>query len=194
MEVLRIALLALALLACSANGIIFKLDPHREECFHEQLVLFQVVAGGFLDIDVQVTNPEGSLIYNGEKEKEGRPVFHADSTGRYRFCFSNRMSTVSQKEVDFMIHIGDEIKPIAKAEHLTPLEQSILELSDNLYAVKMENHYFRLRERTHRNTVESTNERVLWYSILEFCVLVGVNGWNIYFLRRLFENRKVGGV
>ena len=46
------------------------------------------------------------------------------------------------------------------------------------------------RERVHRDTVESTNDRVKYFSIVEFVVLIVTNVWQIYALRKFFEKRR----
>lgn len=47
----------------------------------------------------QITGPENKVIYEGEKETDGRYTFTAPLTGEYSFCFSNAMSTVTSKQV-----------------------------------------------------------------------------------------------
>jgi len=56
-----VAVLALALLAVCASATYFRVDPNTEHCFLENLVegtrvglVFQVVDGGALDIDLEV--------------------------------------------------------------------------------------------------------------------------------------------
>jgi len=47
-----------------------------------------------------------------------------------------------------------------------------------------------VRERTHRNTAESTNARVKWWSVFQLLFLVGEGLFQVWWLRRFFE---VGG-
>jgi len=49
--------------------------------------------------------------------------------------------------------------------------------------VKDEQEYIVIRERTHRNTAESTNARVKWWSILQTAVLFSVVAWQVYYLK-----------
>src|SRR5438045_3381756 len=49
----------------------------------------------------------------------------------------------------------------------------VRKLSDLLAQVKDEQSYIVIRERTHRNTAESTNARVKWWSIFQMGVLLG---------------------
>ena len=69
--------------------------------------------------------------------------------------------------------------------------------------VKDEQSYIVMRERTHRNTAESTNGRVKWWSIFQLGVLIGEGIFQVWWLKRFFEvslrsyteseERKVGG-
>ena len=41
-----------------------------------------------------------------------------------------------------------------------------------------------MRERVHRNTAESTNSRVKWWSILQTLLIVAVVAFQVYFVKR----------
>ena len=66
---------------------------------------------------------------------------------------------------------------------VSPIEREIRALSHGLSAVKDEQEYIVVRERTHRNTAESTNDRVKWWSILQAVVLFSVVAWQVYYLK-----------
>lgn len=63
----------------------------------------------------------------------------------------------------------------------------VRQLSELLAQVKDEQSYIVLRERTHRNTAESTNGRVKWWSIFQMGVLVGEGIFQVWWLKRFFE-------
>lgn len=60
-------------------------------------------------------------------------------------------------------------------------------LSELVAQVKDEQGYIVVRERTHRNTAESTNARVKWWSIFQLLVLVGEGMFQVWWLKRFFE-------
>jgi hypothetical protein len=69
------------------------------------------------------------------------------------------------------------------ADVVAPIEREIRSLASGLQSVKDEQEYIVVRERTHRNTAESTNSRVKWWSVLQSVVLFLVVGWQIYYLK-----------
>lgn len=64
-------------------------------------------------------------------------------------------------------------------------------LSDVLSQVKDEQSYIVVRERTHRNTAESTNSRVKWWNIFILSVVIGESVFQVWWLRRFFEVKRV---
>lgn len=66
---------------------------------------------------------------------------------------------------------------------VAPIEREIRSLATGLTAVKDEQEYIVVRERRHRDTAESTNSRVKWWSILQTIVLFSVVAWQVYYLK-----------
>lgn len=60
-------------------------------------------------------------------------------------------------------------------------------LSEALAQVRDEQSYIVVRERTHRNTAESTNGRVKWWSIFQLAVVIGEGIFQVWWLKRFFE-------
>jgi hypothetical protein len=98
--------------------------------------------------------------------------------------------------------------------HTAPIEKEIRALSAALEAVKDEQEYIVVRERLHRDSAshpfpspfsflfqadeeqhpaaaESTNDRVKYWSIVQTCMLFAVCGWQIFYLKRFFEVKRV---
>eukprot|EP01090_Pellita_catalonica_P021057 TRINITY_DN7782_c0_g1_i3.p1 TRINITY_DN7782_c0_g1~~TRINITY_DN7782_c0_g1_i3.p1 ORF type:complete len:172 (+),score=30.58 TRINITY_DN7782_c0_g1_i3:136-651(+) len=153
-------------------------------------IYFQVLSGGFLDVDVEVKDPNGELIYEASRETDGQFAFNTQTTGFYSFCFSNRMSTLTSKIVELAVSVGEHSQ-VARAAHLDPLEEALIELEKGVASVKEEQKYMRAREVAHRNTSESTNGRVLWWTFWEALVLIAMSIWQIYYIKRFFEVKSI---
>lgn len=67
------------------------------------------------------------------------------------------------------------------------LEDEVRKLADNVQSVKNEQAYIVIRERIHRNTAESTNARVKWWSLFQIVVVAANSLFQIYYLKRFFE-------
>ncbi|KAL0233877.1 hypothetical protein PCE1_002382 [Barthelona sp. PCE] len=181
------------------QGFSFRIDPKKQECFLESVKKptpmagsFSVTEGGLLDVDVRVLDPSLNVVYEANREQEGAFSFNADLPGVYKFCFNNHAS-MTPKVVEFNIIVGDSMGEkvgLAKKEHLNPLEDSILSLRNELRAISDEQRHLKARESRHRSTTESTNSRVLWFSLFECVVLIVVCALQVLYLRQLFSARR----
>ena len=51
--------------------------------------------------------------------------------------------------------------------------------------------YMKQREEEMRDTNESTNSRVLYFSIFSMCCLIGLATWQVLYLRKFFKSKKL---
>lgn len=68
---------------------------------------------------------------------------------------------------------------------------TVRRLSELLAQVKDEQQYIIIRERTHRNTAESTNNRVKWWNMFVIGIVIGESLFQVWWLRRFFEVKRV---
>ena len=66
-------------------------------------------------------------------------------------------------------------------------DPAVRQTSELVAQVKDEQSYIVVRERTHRNTAESTNARIKWWSIFQLVVLIGQGFFQVWWLKRFFE-------
>ncbi|KAJ7276134.1 supernatant protein factor C-terminal domain-containing protein [Mycena haematopus] len=186
----------LFLLPTLLSAHLIDVDAGKKECFFEDLhqhdkmtVTYQVGGGGHLDIDFWLADPDNRLLGKQIRQSTGTLSITAEKDGRYEYCFSNQMSAIADKIVSFNVHgiiyVGED------ADVVAPIEREIRTLASGLQSVKDEQEYIVVRERTHRNTAESTNSRVKWWSVLQAIVLFLVVGWQIYYLKSFFEVKRV---
>lgn len=198
----------IAIIACvisTSYGYFIGIDAHAEECFFERAtagqklgLAFEVIEGGFLDIDIRILDPTGNTIYEDQRQSTNRYFFSASSDGMYTYCFSNKMSTMTPKTLMFTMEVVDK-----DAEHKADgddkeedggdhkLEGMIKQLSAALAGVKHEQDYMEVRERVHRSINENTNSRVVLWAVFEALVLLSMSAGQVYYLKQFFEVRRV---
>lgn len=166
-------------------------------------------------IDVQVEDPLRNRQYSQQAISNEDYSFTAQSDGKYTYCFSNEGWTPNSKEVSFNVHgivyvpesemsqdpletegkqtgpnSGKLQRDSGEAQKNTrglTLGHIVRRLSEALAQVKDEQGYIVVRERVHRNTAESTNGRVKWWSIFQLAVVIGEGIFQVWWLKRFFE-------
>ncbi|KAF9972950.1 vesicle coat component [Actinomortierella ambigua] len=133
----------------------------------------------------------------GEEQKF---MFTTHSAGDVVACFSNTLKDGIQPDarlvsmIDLDFDIGSETQDYAKlveTERLKPLEIELRKIEGIVGEVMNTMEHLRAREERMRNTNESTNERVKWFSTLTLVVLVTSGLWQIFYLKRFFKKKRL---
>lgn len=173
------------------------LPPRGKECFFETLksqdelaVTFQVGdrdrdATEQLHCDFWIQSPSGKLIKTLTDASHGSVQIKAEENGKHVYCFSNEDSNMQTKDVSFNVH--GVVYVDVNDNSGDNLESSIRKLLELVYDVKNEQNYIVVRERTHRNTAESTNSRVKYWSIIQLVVIIFNSLFQVFYLKRFFE-------
>ncbi|CAN4116524.1 unnamed protein product [Withania somnifera] len=138
-------------------------------------------------IDFTVTSPAGNVVHAIKGTAEDKFEFKAPKSGMYKFCFHNPHS--APETVSFYIHIGHITNEhdLAKNEHLDPINVKIAELREALESVTAEQKYLRARDSRHRHTNQSTRDRVIFYTVVEYILLILASGLQVMYIRSLFS-------
>ncbi|RKP13000.1 putative COPII-coated vesicle protein [Piptocephalis cylindrospora] len=190
----------MALLAAPlASAFTITVDPSSTKCYYEDLVAgnsltvsFEVGEGGQHDIDFSMMDATGRILHAEPKKVSGFYTLTADREGKYTYCFNNQMSMVTSKVVSFFVHENHRPKKEAKDDGATdPLANEIRQLTRHLQEVRDAQSYIVIRERMHRDTAESTNSRVKWWSFFQVILLATVCFFQISYLKRFFEVKRL---
>lgn len=196
---LTVPLMLLSVVIHQSQAYITTLDAHSEECFFEKAIagtklgfVFEVIEGGFLDIDMSIYDPDGNMIHQEPKSTSGKYTIEANKDGHYKYCFSNKMSTVTPKVVMFSIETARQVQnKLTGAQDQDKLDEMIKDLTSSMTAAKHELDYLSVRDKIHRQINDSTNSRVNLWTWVEFFVLLFVSLGQVVYLKRFFEVRRV---
>ena len=84
-----------------------------------------------------------------------------------------------------------DYKDIIEVEQLKPLEAQLRRLEDLSNEIVQDFAYMRKREEEMRDTNESTNTRVLYFSVFSMLCLLSLAVWQLFYLRRYFKAKKL---
>ena len=109
----------------------------------------------------------------------GKFAFTTDDYDVYEICFLSRVPPNirgQRHEIYLNVKHGVEAKNyegLGDANKLKPLEVELKRLEDLSLSIVQDFAYMRQREEEMRDTNESTNSRVLYFSIFSMCCLLG---------------------
>lgn len=204
-QMARLSFLFLSLLSVVSrtHSYVITLDAGIEnECFHERVPVgtklgfsFEVIEGGFYDVDVVIKDPNNSILHQDDRASNGKFTIEANMDGPYQFCFNNKHVSYNPKVVIFDIDRSD-VKSSPKADGTQKDDDvtKVLEMTDNLMLATISSRhdvrFLLARDRVHRKVNEETNSRIVWWSFLEFILLLSVTVGQVWYLKRFFEIRR----
>ncbi|KOS19411.1 putative membrane protein [Escovopsis weberi] len=211
---MRLLSFVAGLLACTAaqvaaTSLTYRLAAHEKACFYataksdneKMAFYFAVQSGGSFDVDYLVEGPGGKIILQGEKERQGDFVFTAQKAGDYSFCFDNEMSTFSDKFVDFEISVENELRAakLPSKQGSTPeqtgvLEESIFKIAGQLSTITRSQKWFRTRENRNFSTVQSTESRIVNFSMIQVGLIICMGALQVFVVRFFFQGARKGYV
>ncbi|OTF69357.1 transmembrane emp24 domain-containing protein eca-like protein [Euroglyphus maynei] len=150
-----------------------------------------------IGMHVEVRGPEDNIILSKAYSSEGRFSFTSHSPGEHVICLysnSTRWFAGGQLRVHLDIQVGEhaiDYQNIAHQEKLSELQLRIRQLLDQVEQITKEQNYQRYREERFRGTSESTYSRVLWWSLFQTVILLGMGIWQMKHLKSFFEAKKL---
>ncbi|OXU16902.1 hypothetical protein TSAR_003341 [Trichomalopsis sarcophagae] len=208
-------LITLSVIFECTSGLYFHIGETERKCFIEEIPdettvivnykveLYDPRSQGFMPsspgigMHVEVRDPDDKVVLSRVYSSEGRISFTSHTPGEHIIClYSNSTAWFSggQLRVHLDIQVGEhaiDYANIAQKEKLSDLQLRIKQLLDQVVQITKEQSYQRYREERFRQTSESTNRRVLWWSVTQTVILVAMGAWQMRHLKSFFEAKKL---
>nr|XP_005301663.2 transmembrane emp24 domain-containing protein 10 [Chrysemys picta bellii] len=203
------ALALLLLLLGPARPISFQLPGKARKCLREEIHRDTLVTGEYEigvppgaasgpSANLKITDSAGHILYSKEDATKGKFAFTTEDYDMFEACFESKLPVGTGRMPDQLVILdmkhGVEAKnyeEIAKVEKLKPLEVELRRLEDLSESIVNDFAYMKKREEEMRDTNESTNIRVLYFSIFSMFCLIGLATWQVFYLRRFFKAKKL---
>lgn len=151
---------------------------------------FQFVAYDTNVLLVKLIDQEGNVLRSWQNAQEGEFTIEASYTAReVSIHFDNSQSTFSKKTVYFFMHHNVDFNFAADVKDLDPIEEKISEAASTMQRLQTLQVTLRTQQKNHRATVEDANERLLLWSVFQVVALVGMSGFQLFFLKRFLEKK-----
>jgi len=186
------------------DSLMFHLQPSGQKCLREEIHKDVLVSGDFeiteipgQTVDLHVIDSKGGTLWKKEHAEKGRFTFTTDEYEVYEICFSSKIPHGSHgfpQEVYLNTKHGVEAKSyegLDEAAKLKPLEVELKRLEDLSESIVKDFSFMRVREEEMRDTNESTNARVLYFSVFSMLCLLGLATWQVIYLRSFFKSKKL---
>uniref|UniRef100_UPI0035901130 transmembrane emp24 domain-containing protein 10 n=1 Tax=Myxine glutinosa TaxID=7769 RepID=UPI0035901130 len=198
-------LLLIALGIAHGQAVSFYLGANTKKCLKEEIHKGVLVTGEYdiseqanSKVDLRIIDSSGHILFLKEEASKGKFSFTTDDYDMFEICFHGKTPFGSSHGADQHITLttkrGVEAKnyeDIAKARKLKPLEVELTRLEDLSESIVNDFAYMKAREEEMRDTNESTNSRVLYFSVFSMFCLVGLATWQVLYLRRFFKAKKL---
>merc|ERR1719215_84355 len=197
---------AVAVLAAAgrASALFFELKPgSEEECFawkpdagHRCVGSYEA-DGPEEGIVVRMVGPEGNELWRSADSSGHLQSVDAHSKGEsYKLCFKSTISEIQMVSFDArwghdydheLDQGGREIKQFVTQNHTDQMKDTVAKLYSRVLDITEQQEFAIPREAVHRETAESTNTRVVWWTVVEAIFLVALAIAQVYILRSYFE-------
>ncbi|KAH8146868.1 uncharacterized protein LAJ45_09242 [Morchella importuna] len=201
-------------------GLYFYIDGVTPKCFFEELPKDTLVVGQFRaeeynsnthsfndnpQLAIQITVDEifdnDHRVVNQKGSSSGRFTFTAGDSGEHRLCFwashaGSSGSWFSNNPEGVKLHldlaIGETSEIESKDKHkLADIVQRVKDLNARLQDIRREQVFQREREAEFRDQSESTNARVVRWTLIQLLILGATCAWQLSHLRAFFIKQKL---
>ncbi|CAG7923467.1 unnamed protein product [Penicillium olsonii] len=214
-----LTLLSFFSLIFPTNALYFYMEGRQTKCFFEDLPKDTLVAGryesevinaqtGAYHIDhnmkvlitVEETFDNDHRVVSKRDSHSGRFHFSAADAGQHRICFTPETDATSawlsnspgavKLTVDIAIGETSKIETEDK-DKMKDIVQRVKDLNSRLQDIRREQVYQRERESEFRDQSETTNSRVVRWTLIQIAILSAACAWQLSHLRSFFIKQKL---
>jgi len=210
-----------AALAIPSQALHFFMDGATQKCFFEELPKDTLVVGHYeatvwddqlksyapksdvgVFITVEETFDNNHRVVAQRGSAKGRFTFSAADSGEHRLCFtpqnvpgsggwlSSGVHGSVRFHLDMVIGETSKIESTDKGK-LDDIVQKVRDLNSRLQDIRREQVFQREREAEFRDQSESTNARVVRWTLIQLAVLGITCAWQLSHLRSFFIKQKL---
>ncbi|XP_055969013.1 transmembrane emp24 domain-containing protein 9-like [Sorex fumeus] len=214
---LLLLLWQLLALTCRGAAVYLEVGELEEKCFIQEIPEGTVVIGNYktelydpvvgkfqpspqwINLFAFVKDPENRNLLSRQYGPQGRFMFTSKSPGEHQICLhlkSVRFPLVYDGKLTMHLdmQLGERISDDAAFQDkdtLSQLHLRLRQLVEQMEQIRKEQEYQRWREERFRQTSESTNQRVLGWSVLQTLILVAIGVWQMQHLKGFFKAKKL---
>ncbi|XP_011310091.1 transmembrane emp24 domain-containing protein bai isoform X2 [Fopius arisanus] len=197
----------LVMMIIDVQGIMFYLEANGRKCLREELQAQTFLSGEYQASDVPgqrvdyvVKDSKGSILSQKDDFPHGKLwkfSFITDTPDSFEICFVSHVPPHQRgmkQEITLNMKHGVEAKSyeaVGEAAKLKPIEVELKRLEDLSETIVQDFARMRQNEEQMRDTNETTNTRVLYFSIFSMCCLLGLATWQVFYLRSFFRAKKL---
>lgn len=151
-------------------------------------------------VDYVIKDTKGHILSQKEDIPHAKLLkfsFITETADTFEVCFISHVPSHQRgmkQEITLVTKRGIETKNyegIAEAAKLKPVEVELKRLEDLSEVIVQDFARMRKNEEEMRDTNETTNARVLYFSIFSICCLLGLSTLQVFYLRRFFRAKKL---
>ncbi|XP_068458074.1 transmembrane emp24 domain-containing protein 9-like [Clinocottus analis] len=139
-----------------------------------------------LEMNVDVTDPDEQPVLFGSYGSAGRFTFTSQHPGTYRFCLQSHspqrpLAAGGPLALHLDVRVGDrtnDYRDIAARDRLTELQLRVRQLTEQIYHIRNEQEYHKLRAENLRHVDFCTNKLVFWWVMIRMLYVVVIITWN----------------
>ncbi|KAF1983052.1 putative endosomal cargo receptor [Aulographum hederae CBS 113979] len=171
--------------------------------FIEQTKTYETDPDLGIYISVEETFDNYHRIVSQRGSSKGRFTFSAADSGEHRICFTATGASAKQGwlmggepaggvkfSLDMAIGETSNIESTDKGK-IQDLQQKVKDLNSRLQDIRREQVFQREREAEFRDQSESTNSRVVRWSLIQLLILAATCAWQLSHLRAFFIKQKL---